>query len=148
MRIPQTRSIFIAFALSMVVKANFLAAAARGIEPIILSVGSVLAAVSLEAIETQPTEGIYFWKSYTGWPECFKKILPWGKKKEVEKEKTYTKEEEAVEWKKAQHQAKGIMAEVDKILGEDSKKNAKTKAKFESSIESMRGFGIQESSMV
>ena len=41
-------SILIAFALSVVVEANFLAAAARGIEPIILSVGTVFAAIGLD----------------------------------------------------------------------------------------------------
>ena len=40
--------IFIAFALSIVVQANFLTAAVRGIEPIILSVGTVLAAIGLD----------------------------------------------------------------------------------------------------
>ena len=40
--------IFIAFALSVVVKANFLTTAVRGIEPIILSVGTVLAAIGLD----------------------------------------------------------------------------------------------------
>ena len=41
-------SILVAFALSVVVKANFLAAAARGFEPIILSVGTIFAALSLD----------------------------------------------------------------------------------------------------
>ena len=38
---------FVAFALIVVVKANFFAAAVRGIEPMILSVGTVLAAFGL-----------------------------------------------------------------------------------------------------
>ena len=38
------KSILISFALFVVVKANFFAAAARGIEPIILSVGTIFAA--------------------------------------------------------------------------------------------------------
>ena len=41
-------SILVVFALSAVVEANFLAAAARGIEPIILSVGTVFAAIGLD----------------------------------------------------------------------------------------------------
>ena len=40
-------TIFIVVSLSVVVKANFLAAAARGFEPIILSVGTIFAAFGL-----------------------------------------------------------------------------------------------------
>ena len=40
--------IFIVFALSGVAKANFLTAAVRGVEPIILSVGTVFAALGLD----------------------------------------------------------------------------------------------------
>ena len=62
--------ILIAFALSNVVEANLLAAAVRGIEPVIISVGTVFAAVSLD---DQPHEGAHFWwtegwkKSYNDW---------------------------------------------------------------------------------
>ena len=42
------KSICIAFSLSVVVEANFLTAAVRGMEPIILSVGTVFAALGLD----------------------------------------------------------------------------------------------------
>ena len=40
--------IFIVFALSVAIKANILADVTRGIEPIIMSVGTVLAAIGLD----------------------------------------------------------------------------------------------------
>ena len=40
--------VFIVFALSFVVKANILAAAVRGIEPIVLTAGTLLAAIGLD----------------------------------------------------------------------------------------------------
>ena len=48
------KSIFIAFALSVVVKANFLAAAVRGIEPIVLSVGTVFTALMVKKAPKEP----------------------------------------------------------------------------------------------
>ena len=41
-------AIFFAFALSTAVEANFLAAAVRGIEPVLLSVGTVFVAAGLD----------------------------------------------------------------------------------------------------
>ena len=73
MRISITRTIFFAFALSIVAEANFLAAVGKGIDPIILSAGSVLAALSLDGLETQTTDEIYFdW--YGQWKEKFKQV--------------------------------------------------------------------------
>ena len=58
------RSIFVVFALSIVVDANFLAAMGGGIDLILLSAGSLFAALSYEAIETQDTEVISFWGAW------------------------------------------------------------------------------------
>ena len=96
-----TRSIFIAFALSIVVEANFLAAVGKGIDPIILSAGSVLAALSLDGLETQPTDEVYFdWKST--WQEKFKET----------RDKFMTPEEVKLfeeYWEKAKKLTKGVV---------------------------------------
>ena len=48
------KSICLAFALSVVVKANFLAAAVRGIEPMVLSVGTVFTALMVKKKDLPP----------------------------------------------------------------------------------------------
>ena len=66
------KSIFFAFALSTAVEANFLAAAVRGIEPVILSVGTVFVAAGFD---TQPHEGAHFLGKWTGWRTLLRDLI-------------------------------------------------------------------------
>ena len=78
-----TRSIVVVFALSIVVDANFLAAMGGGVDLLILSAGTLFAALSFEAIEPQEAEVVSFWGAW----DKLKKLKelkdqikdPWGK---------------------------------------------------------------------
>ena len=63
--------IFVSLALSIVVEGNMLAAAVRGIEPIILSVGAAFAAFS--GLDSQSNHGIIH---FMDWDDFLKDRIP------------------------------------------------------------------------
>ena len=65
-------TILIIFALSILVEANFWAAAIRGIEPVILSAGTIFATVSLD---NQQHEDAHFLGKWTGWRTLWNDIV-------------------------------------------------------------------------
>ena len=113
----KTRSISIAFTLIIVAEANLLAAAGRGIEPIILSAGSIFAALSMESLDAEPSEDPHFWKTALGLWAVYD-LVPWKKIKDVG-EKIVTKDGVKTLWKKTKSGAKSLSDKVDKYLDKD-----------------------------
>ena len=108
MKMSLTRSIFFVFALSIVAEANSLAAITRGIDPIILTAGSIFAAIGFDALETEPTEVVSFWGKWKEIKEMAKAIKdPMKKLKELKE--SMPKEQFDQMWDKAKKEADKFM---------------------------------------